>query len=73
MVIPISQSGQARLGEVTPLAKVTALAGAEGRRADFRLPLSAAGSARGLGAPLPTPGRRPRASRTLRGCSPCPL
>lgn len=47
--------------------------GPRGARADFRLPLSAAaaaGSASGLGAPLPTPGRRPRASRTLRGCSP---
>lgn len=48
--------------------------GPRGARADFRLPLSAAaaGSARGLGAPLPTPGRPPRASRTLRGCSPGP-
>lgn len=55
MVIPISQSRQARLEEVSRLAKVTELARPRGARADFRLPLSAAaatGSA-GPGAPVP--------------------
>lgn len=45
MVIPISQSGQARLGEVARLAKVTARAGAEGR--PRRLPAPPLGSGGG--------------------------
>lgn len=66
------QASETRRGK--PASKVIELARPGGARADFRLPLSAAAAAgsAGPGAPVPTPGGQPRASRTLRGCSPCP-
>lgn len=58
-VAPISRSGQARLREVSGLAKVTASSGPRGARADFRLPLSA--TTRGVRSPRRAGGRAARA------------
>lgn len=63
-VIPISQSGQARLGEVNPPAKVTALAGAEGR--PRRLPAPPLGGGERRRARGAAPHARPAAASLAR-------